>query len=107
MPVNKVVDVNGYGMDRYNRILGVIFLGGKNVNLEMVKAGFAEVYRGDHAHGFDPAPYQQAEREAKDAKRGHVDSGGKVRKPQGVEEDAEGERLSAKRHELSRSNFSF
>lgn len=68
--LNKIVDVKGYGMDRYNRVLGVIFLDGKNVNLEMIKAGFAEVYRGDHAPGFDPAPYQQAENEAREARSG-------------------------------------
>jgi micrococcal nuclease len=68
--LNKVVDVKGYGMDRYNRVLGEIFLDGKNINLEMVRAGLAEIYRGRHAPGFDPSPYDQAEIEARDAKQG-------------------------------------
>ena len=41
--LNKTVQVMGYGLDRHNRILGVIFVNGTNVNLEMVKAGLAEV----------------------------------------------------------------
>ncbi len=36
----------------------------------MVKAGLAEVYRGKPPHGFDLAPYRNAEREARAAKRG-------------------------------------
>jgi endonuclease YncB( thermonuclease family) len=40
------------------------------VNLEMVKAGLAEVYRGRHAKGFNPKIYQDAESEAVKEKRG-------------------------------------
>jgi len=36
--------------------LAEVFVGGANVNLEMVKAGFAEVYRGRPAPGFNTAP---------------------------------------------------
>jgi len=68
--LNKVVDVKGYGLDRYNRILGVIFLENKNINLEMVKAGLAEVYRGKPPEGLYSAPYFQAETEAREVKRG-------------------------------------
>ena len=45
--LNKTVDLKEYGHDRYGRILGVVSFGGKNINLEMIEAGFAEVYRGD------------------------------------------------------------
>jgi micrococcal nuclease len=58
-------------------LLGEIFLDGKNVNLEIVKTGLAEVYRGDHAPGFDPAPHDQAEREAIAAERGMWPQGDK------------------------------
>lgn len=34
--LNKAVDIKGYGMDGYGRILGVITAGGKNVNWETV-----------------------------------------------------------------------
>ena len=79
--LNKVVEIKGYGMDRYNRVLGEIFLDGKNINLEMVAAGFAEVYRGQHAPGFDPALYDQAEKEAKEAKQGMWVQGDKYVSP--------------------------
>lgn len=42
--LNKTVEIKKYGQDRYGRVLGVVFLGGKNANMEMVKAGYAEVY---------------------------------------------------------------
>jgi micrococcal nuclease len=64
---NKHVDLKSCGTDRYGRILGVIFVGEKNVNLEMVKAGLSEVYRGRPAKGFDVKPYWNAENEANKA----------------------------------------
>jgi micrococcal nuclease len=79
--LNQNVAIKGYDMDRYNRILGEIFVDGKNVNLEMVKMGFAEVYRGRHAPGFDPGPYDQAEKEAKEAKQGMWVQGDKYVSP--------------------------
>ena len=52
--------------DRYGRILGTVFVDGKDVNLEMLKAGFAWHYK-----KFDSTPaYAQAESEARAAKRG-------------------------------------
>jgi len=79
--LNRVVEVKGYGMDRYNRILGVIFLDGINVNLEMVKVGLAEVYDGRPPRGFDTGPYLDAEKEARDAKRGTWVQGDKYVSP--------------------------
>ena len=79
--MNKVVDIKGYGLDRYNRILGVIYLKGKIVNLEMVKAGLAEVYRGKPPKGFDSTPYRQAETEARAAKKGMWSQGDKYISP--------------------------
>ena len=62
--LNKYVDIVSYGNDRYDRTLGVVYVDGKNVNLEMVKAGLADVYRGKPAKGFNNGPYQKAEDEA-------------------------------------------
>lgn len=79
--LNKTVDIKGYGLGPYNRILGVIFLNGININLEMVKAGLAEVYQGKPPRGFDTVPYSQAEEEAREAKRGMWSLGDKYISP--------------------------
>ena len=79
--LNKTITIKEYGTDRYGRILGLVFVDGKNVNLEMVKAGFAEVYRGKHAKGFNPKRYQDAEAEAKTEKRGMWAQGDKYISP--------------------------
>jgi endonuclease YncB( thermonuclease family) len=42
-------------------------MGKPNVNLEMVKTGLAEVYRGKPAPGFDNGPYEKAEEKARKA----------------------------------------
>jgi micrococcal nuclease len=69
--LNKTVDVKSYGVDRNGRTLGKVFLlDGKNVNIEMIQAGLAEVYRGKPASGLDMEPYWKAEGEAKAAQRG-------------------------------------
>jgi micrococcal nuclease len=65
--LNKSVEMKSYGTDRYGRTLGVVFVSGENVNLEMVKAGLAEVYRGRPAKGLDAKPYWDAESGAKKA----------------------------------------
>ena len=77
----KTVDIKEFGQDRYGRIVGVVSLGGKKINLEMVEAGFAEVYRGDPAPGQDLAPYWKAEEKAKVAKRGMWVQGDKYIRP--------------------------
>jgi endonuclease YncB( thermonuclease family) len=60
---NKNVDIKQVGLDPYNRILGIIYLDGKDINLEMVEQGYAEVYRGKHKQ--DIRPYREAENRAK------------------------------------------
>jgi micrococcal nuclease len=42
----KRVTVEIDGVDRYKRLLATIFLDGKDINLAMIEAGLAEVYRG-------------------------------------------------------------
>jgi len=66
--LDKSAEIKSYGHDRYGRTLGVVFINGLNVNLEMVKAGLAEVYRGRPAKGFNNEPYIKAEAEARKAK---------------------------------------
>ena len=40
------------------------------MNLEVINAGYAEVYRGTPAAGFDNAPYLKAKKEFRVAKKG-------------------------------------
>lgn len=51
------------------------------MNLEMVKAGHAEVYRGTPAAGFDSAPYWKAEEVARAPKKGMWAQGDKYMSP--------------------------
>jgi endonuclease YncB( thermonuclease family) len=59
----------------------VVLLNGKNVNLEMLKAGLAEVYRGDPPRGLDMKPFLNAEKQAREAKRGMWSQGTKYVSP--------------------------
>lgn len=68
--LNKVVDIKGYGLDDYNRLLAVVNSGGKNINLEMIKQGMAEVYKGSPPKDFNTEVYKKAEKEAKNSSRG-------------------------------------
>jgi len=79
--LNKSVDVKSFGTDPYGRTLGVVFVNGIDVNLEMVKAGLAEVYRGPPAKGLDLEAYWKAEKEARDAGRGMWNLGDKYVSP--------------------------
>ena len=79
--MNKSVDVRSYGKDRYGRTLGVVFVKEMNVNLEMVKAGLAEVYRGRPAKDLDLVLYWDAEAGAKKAGRGMWSLGDKYISP--------------------------
>ena len=44
------------------------FISITNVNVKVVRNGYAEVYRGKPAAGFEPAPYRRAEAQAKSGK---------------------------------------
>ena len=65
MVLNQDVSIQDYGKDRYGRVLGVVYIGQTNVNLELGRNGYAEVYRGKPAPGFDSDPYWQAEAQSK------------------------------------------
>jgi micrococcal nuclease len=79
--LNNHVDIVSCGTDRYGRTLGVVYVDGKNVNLEMVRIGLAEVYRGKPAKGFDNEPYQKAEDAARRAGVGMWSLGDKYISP--------------------------
>ena len=68
--LNKVVDIKGYGLDRNDYVLGVIFLKGININIEMIRAGLAEVSDEELPRDFDLGPYRQTQKEAMRSERG-------------------------------------
>ena len=66
----------------------IAYVDGKNVNLEMIKAGLAEVYQSPPAKGLEMEPYRQAEAEAKKDGIGIWSLGVLVSESEGIEEDA-------------------
>lgn len=91
MVLNKVVDVKGHGLGPYGRVLGVITSEGRNVNLEMIKIGLAEVYRGTAPRRFPLLSYWQAEKEAHDDKRGMWSQGDRYISPKDGGSHTEGD----------------
>lgn len=79
--LNKTVDIKGYGLGRYNRVLGVVMVDGENVNMKMIEEGLAEVYTGKHPKGFDSTEYRNAETSARKSKKGMWSLGEKYISP--------------------------
>jgi micrococcal nuclease len=68
---NRIVDMKSYGSDNYGRMLAEVFSDNKNINIEMLKVGLAEVYKGNYsAPGLDFNQYREAEDGAKRARIG-------------------------------------
>ena len=67
--LNKHVRVDFLDVDRHRRIVAMLWLGNRNINLEMVKDGYAEAYR---EYLKDPyrKSFVEAEKEAKTARKG-------------------------------------
>jgi endonuclease YncB( thermonuclease family) len=68
--LHKTVELKGYSLDKNNRVLAIVSYGGRNIGLEMVRKGLAEVYRGEMPEDLELKDYQQAEFEARTARRG-------------------------------------
>lgn len=68
--LNRIVEIEGYGLDKNNRVLAVVSYGGRNIGVEMIRKGLAEVYRGELPDNFDLKDYNQAEFQAKTARHG-------------------------------------
>jgi micrococcal nuclease len=64
----KAVEIEPHGQDRYNRMVGVVYVNDVNVNEDMVRRGHAWVYR-RYARRSD-AQYCNFEHAARRAKRG-------------------------------------
>lgn len=68
--LNQPLRIKGYGLDAFNRQLAEVFVAGGNVGLDMIEAGYAEVYKGRLPKSFDASPYLAAERRARKYKQG-------------------------------------
>jgi endonuclease YncB( thermonuclease family) len=68
--LNRTFNLTAYGFDSSGRILAEVFMDNKNINLEMVRDGFAEVYRGRPVRGQNLELYWKAEEQARNVKRG-------------------------------------
>ena len=67
--MRKQVKLDIIDIDKYKRMVGMIWLGDRNINLEMVSEGYAEAYVEYLKPPYRPE-FIEAEREAKSAKRG-------------------------------------
>lgn len=74
----KVVVLQSVGkrpLDKYNRVLGQVFVDGKDISLSMIEKGFATYYRprcknypeDKGLYTYDPRPYVEAEAKARAA----------------------------------------
>lgn len=67
--LGKRVKVDVLDIDRYHRMVSIVWLGNRNINLEMVREGMAEAYK-EYLRGPVRAQFLEAEKEARMAKRG-------------------------------------
>ncbi len=67
---NREVALKSHGADGYHRQLAEIFVDGKNVNIEMIKQGLAEVYKGIPPKTLDLEIYIKEEKQAKKTGKG-------------------------------------
>ncbi|MBU8849347.1 MAG: thermonuclease family protein [Desulfobacterales bacterium] len=67
---NKKVRIKSYGTDAYNRQLAEVFSGNKNINIEMIRAGLAEVYKGRRPKKLDSQIYLKEEARARKTGKG-------------------------------------
>jgi endonuclease YncB( thermonuclease family) len=106
--LNKAVEFKSYGADRYGRTLAVVFVEGKDVNLDLLRAGLAEVYRGASAPGPQMAIYRETEKEARSAGRGMWTLGESYVSPRewrGRHKNAASPKSPPERHLLSSAGF--
>ncbi|MDA8126580.1 MAG: thermonuclease family protein [Deltaproteobacteria bacterium] len=77
---HQTVRVEIRDIDRYRRMVAIIWLNERNVNLEMVSAGMAEAY-GEYLKQPYRAPFLQAEKEAKTQGKGIWTQGDRYERP--------------------------
>ncbi|MBC2704749.1 MAG: thermonuclease family protein [Desulfobacula sp.] len=79
---NKKVAIKSYGTGAYNRQLAEVFIGNKNINIEMIRAGLAEVYTGRRPKKLDSQLYLKEEASARRAGKGMWIQGSRYKSPQ-------------------------
>jgi endonuclease YncB( thermonuclease family) len=67
--MNKKVRVEILDIDKYRRMVGMVFLGDRNINLEMVREGYAEAFI-EYLKEPYKAEFLKEEREARLARKG-------------------------------------
>lgn len=67
--LKRKVRVDIIDIDRYKRMVGIVYLNGKDINLEMVRGGWAWAYR-EYLDRPYASIYIEAEKEARDKKAG-------------------------------------
>jgi endonuclease YncB( thermonuclease family) len=67
--IGRTVKLDIIDIDQYKRMVGIIWLDKRNINLEMVREGFGEAYV-EYLKEPYRSQFMQAEREARSARRG-------------------------------------
>ena len=62
--------IKGYGKGGYGRQLAEVFVDSTNINLEMIRAGYAEVYSGKLPETLDSTLYYDAQTQARKKRKG-------------------------------------
>ena len=70
MILNRNVEIECFDLEEHDIYLGTVCIGQREINLEMVLAGLAEVDTERLPVGFEIRPYFDAERSAKAARSG-------------------------------------
>ena len=76
----KTIRVEIRDIDRYRRMVAILWLGERNVNREMISAGMAEAY-GEYLKQPYRTPFIQAEQEAKAQGKGIWSQGDRYERP--------------------------
>jgi endonuclease YncB( thermonuclease family) len=78
---HKKVAIKAYGTDAYSRQLAEVFADNKNMNLEMIKAGLAEVYKGRRPKTLDSQIYLKEQARARKNGKGMWTQGSYYKSP--------------------------
>lgn len=78
---NRKVAIKSYGTGVYNRQLAEVFVNNKNINIEMIKEGLAEVYKGKRPKKLASPLYLKEEASARRDRKGMWIQGDQYQSP--------------------------